>query len=147
MATAAAMHSPLHRLLAQARVDELRRAGADDALARHPQLPSRLPLTSPVTLRFGFPDDSSAIGRLAALDNSLPPARPVLLAEVAGELRAALSLSDGAVVSDPFFPSAAVVELLRARAGQLAASERRRGAPRRPRRLGGWSRLRPAAWR
>jgi hypothetical protein len=70
------------------------------------------------------------------------------MAEVAGELRAALSLSDGAVVSDPFFPSAAVVELLRARARQLTGGDRRgprRLLRRRPR--ASHPRVRIADWR
>jgi hypothetical protein len=102
-----------------------------------------------VTLRFGFPDDAVALARLASLDNSPPPAQPVLVADVAGELRAALSLADGAVVSDPFFPSAAVVELLRARAGQLASLDAGRGERRRLRRWGrpSGTRLRIADWR
>jgi hypothetical protein len=111
--------------LAAARADELRRAAADSALARRPIINPTPPQTSPVTLRFGFPDDAMALARLAALESSAAPAQPVLLAEVAGKLRAAISLSDGAVVSDPFFPSASVVELLRARAGQLTGVDHR----------------------
>jgi hypothetical protein len=72
-----------------------------------------------ITLRFGFPDDASALNQLASLDSSEPPQQPVLLAEVGGELRAALSLSTGAVVADPFCPTEALVELLRARGRQL----------------------------
>jgi hypothetical protein len=126
------MHSPLHRFLAQARFDELRRASASDVLARRPRLRPRNPQTSPLTLRYGFPDDAVELERLAALDGAASPARPVLVAEVAGDLRAALSLVDGAVVSDPFFPSAAVVALLRTHARQLSRDE----PPRRRWRLG-----------
>jgi hypothetical protein len=134
--------------MAAARADELRRAGADSALARRPVINPTPPQTSPVTLRFGFPDDALALARLAALESAVAPAQPVLLAEVAGQLRAALSLSDGTVVSDPFFPSAAVVELLRARARQLTGGDRRgarrvvRRRPRAPR-----PRVRIADWR
>jgi len=67
-----------------------------------------------LTLRFAFPDDEAALARLAALDSSEAPAMPVLLGEVGGQLRAALSLADGAVVADPFHPTVALVELLRA---------------------------------
>jgi hypothetical protein len=125
--------------MARARADELRRAGAESALARRPVINPTPPQGSPVTLRFGFPDDAVALARLAALDSSVAAVQPVLVAEVAGTLRAALSLSDGAVVSDPFFPSAAVVELLRARARQLTRGDRRsarrllRRRPRAPR--------------
>jgi hypothetical protein len=51
---------------------------------------------------------------------------PVLLGEVGGELRAALSLADGAVVADPFHHTVALVELLRARAKQLSGVTPRR---------------------
>jgi hypothetical protein len=77
-----------------------------------------------LTLRMAFPDDETALLRLAALDSAEPPARPVLVAEVAGELRAAVSLADGAVVADPFHPSIALLELLRIRAGQVAGERR-----------------------
>jgi hypothetical protein len=43
-----------------------------------------------------------------------------LLAEVGGEVRAALSLQDGAVVADPFHPTAPLAELLRAYSRQPA---------------------------
>ena len=78
---------------------------------------------SPVTLRFGFPDDDRALRRLAALDCALPPALPALVAEVDGELRAALSLVNGHVVADPFHRTAELVDLLLARARQLAAPD------------------------
>ena len=90
-----------------------------------------MPVTSPplnwllarpaVTIRHAFPDDALALVRLAALDSREPPAQPVLVAEVDGELRAALSLRDGAVAADPFHRTQALVELLRARAAQLSA--------------------------
>jgi hypothetical protein len=82
-----------------------------------------------VTIRFGFPDDADGVAELAALDSSEPPAMPLLLCEVDGTPRAALSLSNGAVVADPFHPTSALVELLRARAEQLTTD---RSAPARP---------------
>jgi hypothetical protein len=72
-----------------------------------------------VTLRFGFPDDAASLARLAALDSSRLPAQPVLIAEVGGEPAAALSLSDGSLVADPFQPTAQLVDLLTERARQL----------------------------
>lgn len=80
-----------------------------------------------VTLRSGFPDDAGALARLAALDGAAVPIAPVLLAEVEDELRAAISLIDGAQIADPFHPTVALVHLLRARAAQL----QRPDAPRR----------------
>jgi hypothetical protein len=112
------MSSELQLFLARVRAEELREAGrAGDRFADHPG--SGIPATTPVTLRFAFPDDEPEIARLAQLDSSDPPTMPVLLGEVGGQLRAALSLADGAVVADPFHPSTALVDLLRARAAQL----------------------------
>jgi hypothetical protein len=75
-----------------------------------------------LTIRHAFPDDALALMRLAALDSSELPSQPMLVAEVEGELRAALSLRDGAVIADPFHHTAALVDLLRARREQLTAS-------------------------
>ncbi len=85
-------------------------------------------ITIPITIRPACADDDAGLARLAELDSTdrVPPA-PVLLAEVGGELRAALSLHDGSTVADPFHLTADLVALLRARA---ATSDRRR-----PRRL------------
>jgi hypothetical protein len=111
--------------LARARAQELRGAGrAGGPVGDDPG--SGIPPTTPVTLRFAFPDDERAVARLAQLDSSDPPVMPVLLGEVGGEPRAALSLTSGAVVADPFHPSEALVDLLRARARQLTGVDPRR---------------------
>jgi hypothetical protein len=90
-------------------------------------------LTTPITIRLATPDDQLALYRLAALDSapSLPAGR-VLLAELDGELRAALSLDDGAALADPFHPTLHIVELLRvhAAAAARAPKPRRRLSPR-----------------
>jgi len=93
-----------------------------------------------VTIRAAWPADADALVRLAALDSAVaPPAEPLLVAEVAGELRAAISLRDGAVIADPFAATAALVELLEARAAQLRGGRlrfrRARRARHRSRRL------------
>lgn len=72
-----------------------------------------------VTIRPAFPDDAQALARLAALDSAQSPPAPVLVAEIDGELLAAMSLADGSVVADPFHRTAALLELLSARARQL----------------------------
>jgi hypothetical protein len=74
------------------------------------------PKTASITIRMAYADDEPTLIRLAALDSSRVPRKPVLLAEVDGEARAALSLEDGAVVADPFHLTADLVALLRARA-------------------------------
>jgi hypothetical protein len=75
-----------------------------------------------VTLRYAFPDDHEAVRRLAALDSAVVPEGQLLIAEVAGELRAALSLSGGGAIADPFRHTAALLALLCERARQLNAT-------------------------
>ena len=72
-----------------------------------------------ITLRPSENSDTSALRDLAALDSQHTPAEPVLLAEVDGELQAAISLEDGAVVADPFADTRTARMLLVTRAGQL----------------------------
>lgn len=98
------------------------------ASARHrPPSPPEPPLLEPppVTIRFAGAHDAGVLAALAQLDSADPLVLPALIAEVDGELRAALSLRDGAVIADPFRPTAALVELLRTRARQLASTPRR----------------------
>ena len=82
-----------------------------------------------ITIRPAYADDHRSLFRLAALDSAEVPRAPMLLAEVDGSLRAALSLDDGATIADPFFPTLHLVELLRAHAvaAEPAAATRRSG--------------------
>jgi hypothetical protein len=80
-------------------------------------------LESAITIRPAHGGDDRALARLAALDSAEVPAEPLLIAEVEGGLRAAVSLSDGTSIADPFAPTADVVALLRERARII---ERRR---------------------
>ena len=87
-------------------------------------------LTAPITIRLAVPDDHLALTVLAALDSAeATPRGRVLLAEVDGELRAALSLADGSAIADPFHPTLDILELLRTHAhtaGARAPRGRRR---------------------
>lgn len=85
--------------------------------------PAALPAA--VTLRYAVFDDAPDLFRLAQLDSAAPLSEPILLAEVAGRVTAALSLSEDRVIADPFVLTAATVELLRARARQLTWTGRR----------------------
>src|SRR3954470_14819551 len=84
-----------------------------------------LPLSPPhlagVMLRAGRPDDAIDVARLAALDSQRVPDGPLLLAEEDGTLVAALSLRTGAVVADPFVPTAHLIALLRRHATRRTA--------------------------
>jgi hypothetical protein len=82
-------------------------------------LPS--PHTAGVTLRVARPDDAPEVARLAVLDSRRALVGPVLLAEEGGVPRAALSLTDGAVVADPFAPTIHLVALLRRHADRRTA--------------------------
>jgi hypothetical protein len=89
-------------------------------------------LTASITIRPAYADDELALVRLAALDSAEgPPPAPRVVAEVDGELRAALSLWDGSAIADPFFATADIIALLRAH----AAASAHRARPRRHRRL------------
>lgn len=81
---------------------------------------------APVTIRWAAPPDARSLEILAALDEAAVPPAPLLLAFVGEELWAAMSLGTGAVVCDPFRPSAELVPLLRERGRQLTVSDRGR---------------------
>jgi hypothetical protein len=81
---------------------------------------------APFTIRHATPDDADALTRLAELDSSRPPRGVVLLAEVAGEPWAAISLDDHHAVADPFRPTGELVFMLVERARQLRSTEHSR---------------------
>ena len=78
------------------------------------------------TLRFANAHDAAALDRLAQLDSSVVPAEPILVAEVDGQLVAALSATDGSVIADPFTYTNDSVSLLRRRAAQGTGTRRAR---------------------
>ena len=79
-----------------------------------------------IAIRQALPTDSEALERLAALDSARPLQSPVLVGEVGGELWAAVSLADYAVVSDPFRPSGELAFVLVERARQIKRAQGRR---------------------
>ena len=82
-------------------------------------------------IRWACMHDAPALARLAALDSAAPLRGEVLVAEVDGVLRAALSPAEGRAIADPFEPTAELVALLRLRAEQAARAEPRPGRLRR----------------
>jgi hypothetical protein len=83
--------------------------------------------TEAVTIRMAVLADAAALRRLAELDSApAPKPVPMLVAEVDGELRAALPLDGGRAIADPFRRTAEVVAILSERARQLARPTRRR---------------------
>jgi hypothetical protein len=79
-----------------------------------------------ITLRLASVDDAGRLRILAELDSSHVPGGEMLIAEVGGRLRAAVSLDGAHVIADPFHRTAHLVALLRIQAAQLAE---RTGAP------------------
>jgi hypothetical protein len=103
-------------------------------LARDEALRLALRSSAPVAIRVAEAADASALERLAALDTAPIAALElaeeahgggVLVADSGGRVLAALRLSDGLAVADPFVRTAALVSLLRARARELAREGRR----------------------
>jgi hypothetical protein len=92
-----------------------------------------------ITIRIARVGDGPDLARLAALDSAEIPSGRLLIAEVGGEMRAALSLYDRAVIADPFHRTVELVRLLAVRADLLAGLAGRpaggRGAWRRGPRL------------
>ena len=87
-----------------------------------------------IVVRTARPDDRSRLSRLAELDSAYRPlAEPVLVAEVDGEVRAAMAVAGGGAIADPFHNTSDAVALLELRAKTLrsTAAPRRRGLRRR----------------
>jgi hypothetical protein len=78
--------------------------------------------TEPVLTRRAAIADAVRIRELARLDDKRMPAGPFLVADVAGEIVAAVSLSNGTVVADPFRLTADAVAMLRLRAAQVGSA-------------------------
>lgn len=91
---------------------QLSRSRVQDSLRARPRTTPRRVDTAPVTIRHAAADDMKALERLAALDSRRVPSGELFVAEVGGRLLAATSIDTGAVIADPFEPTASLVELL-----------------------------------
>jgi hypothetical protein len=74
-----------------------------------------------ITIRQATGADAFALRRLAALDDRPALHGTALVAEEQGELRAAIDLTTGRVVANPFAPTAALVDMLRLQRRHVAA--------------------------
>ena len=85
-----------------------------------------------IVIRSARPADEQAIAVLGVLDGGrhLPDGH-VMVAEVGGRIRAAVG-SDGVAISDPFWPSADLVSMLRVQAQAALPAERSTRFARRP---------------
>jgi hypothetical protein len=75
-----------------------------------------------VTIRRARPADATALLHLAALDEAEPLDGDAIVAEVDGELWAAIAADGARMISDPFRPAAHARELLELRAAMLGRS-------------------------
>jgi len=84
-----------------------------------------------VELRLCRVDDDAALERLALLEGRPSPAGRYIVAELNGVVVAAMSLVSGAVLADPFEPTAQLIPLLKLRAAQVSPETRSssRGLP------------------
>jgi hypothetical protein len=101
-------------------------------MCRRRSQPIIVVMNETLILRLTTADDAPALWRLAALDDAPPLDGEALMAVLDGEPVAALSLSDGRVVANPFRRTADIVALLQMRAERLSGGERaaRRRLPR-----------------
>jgi hypothetical protein len=127
------MHPEISRQVVQDHIENLRRDfSRSGARATAPHVTSEL---DAIELRLGRPDDTPALAKLAALEERPLPIGRFLLAEIEGCILAALPLSGGRPLRDPFEPTAHLLRLLELRAAQLTGQDpRRRGL----RRLAAW---------
>ena len=72
-----------------------------------------------LAIREAHDGDMPALLRLADLDSRPLPAGPMLVAEAAGEIRAAVAIDGDGAIADPFVPTAELVSLLELRAQQM----------------------------
>lgn len=112
----------LHRRAELGRLGRRGRGSRDATTAE--QARSTEHARSTLVIRVARSDDEAAIDRLAQLDGGRLDGSQLLVAEADGEVLAAVPLSGGEPVADPFRPTAQLVEMLKLRAGQF-----RHGAP------------------
>lgn len=85
-----------------------------------------------IVIRSAQPADENDLAVLGVIDGgSRMPTGQVLVAEVGGRLRAAVG-SNGVAISDPFWPSADLVSMLRVHTQSAPAQDRRARFIRRP---------------
>ena len=72
-------------------------------------------------IRLATEEDVRALWQLAQLDSQRPLGGNILIGEIDGTPAAAISLTDGRLVSDPFRATGQLTQLLRMRASALHA--------------------------
>jgi hypothetical protein len=84
-----------------------------------------------ITIRTAREADMREIARVAGRDTHELPEGTLLVAKVGSDVRAAISLDNGAVIADPFHRTTELVQMLKIRASAGQHTHRARIAPRR----------------
>ena len=117
------MQSPVSYVAAAQLAD--RQAAAVAFRSTHPAAPAPPAVLAPrerLVLRRAASQDAPALVRLAQLDGAPRPSQSMFVAELEGEIVAAVPFDGGRAIADPFRPTAELVELLHARTRLLAAT-------------------------
>jgi hypothetical protein len=93
--------------------DEARAGHVAQPVPRVEAPPARL------TVRLAEPVDEDVLRRIAALDSSRFPRGLLLVGEIGGSIQAAVPVSGGRAIANPFVRTAELVTLLEMRAEQL----------------------------
>ena len=120
------MNATLSQLLARTHQQDLNAASNHKLGASSPLEP----FWGPVVIRIATAGDRRSLERLAQLDSTETPIGATLIGELRGRPVAALALSDGKAIADPFVATSDILELLRLRAGQLNPPSRARSLQR-----------------
>jgi hypothetical protein len=84
------------------------------------------PMDTSITIRAAGPQDVDALRRLAQRDTRALPDGELLIALINGEARAAISLTNGETVADPFHRTEELVGMLTVRSSLLRGTTRQR---------------------
>lgn len=113
------MNPFLNNEMAQQHIGDLRRQARAQ---RVPEEAEALPEDC-LTVRTATARDADSLRLLAALEGVNMPRGEVLVAQLGGDVVAALPLDGGRAIADPFRPSAELVDVLKLRARQLRREE------------------------
>ena len=84
-----------------------------------------------ITIRAARAEDMGELARVAGRDTHELPEGTLLVAKVGSDVRAAVSLSDGTIIADPFHRTAELVAMLKIRAAAVRRARWGEIAPRR----------------
>ena len=115
------LHPEVLRMLAQGRIEDLQRERTRSA---HVAPPPRVQDDPTIALRLCRVGDDPALAKLAALEERPAPQGRFVVAEVDGQIVAALPLDGGTPLRDPFVRTAHLLRLLEDAAAQITCSER-----------------------